>query len=258
MTELERAVAFEEALREQGADQIVPFRWGDAVLTPSLPHVWDLNLLRVTKSGASAAELAAEADRIQGEAGIAHRRVAAEDEHLVEGFEALEWERNRYVFMAYRGEGRRRPTRSEVREVSREAVLPIREALVREAPWADDEVAVRQVLEAGGRIAGAVCPRHFGVQVDGGVVSAADLYGDGATAQVEDVVTLAPHRNQGYAGAVILHAVDEAHASGHDFVFLRADDEDWPKELYARLGFEPIGVKWTFQRRPPSSASEGS
>lgn len=255
MTELARAVAFEEALREQGADQIVPFRWGDAVLTPSLPHVWDFNLLRVTKSGASAAELAAEADRIQGEAGIAHRRVTAEDEHLVGGFEGLEWERNRFVFMAYRDEAGRPADRLEVREVSRKVLLPIREALVREAPWADDEVAVLEVLEAGARVAGTARPRHFGVHVDGEVVSAADLYGDGATAQVEDVVTLAAHRNQGYASAVILHAVGEALASGHDFVFLVADDEDWPKELYARLGFEPIGVKWTFQRRPPSEGS---
>jgi GNAT superfamily N-acetyltransferase len=255
MTEFARAVAFEEALREQGVDQIVPFRWGDAVLTTSLPRVWDFNLLRVTESGASAAELAAEADRIQGDAGIAHRRVAAEDENLVEGFAELEWETNRFVFMAYRGAAAPFADRPEVREVSREILLPIREALVREAPWADDEVAVRQVLAAGARVAQAARPRHFAVQVDGEMVSAADLYTDGATAQVEDVVTLAPHRNQGYASAVILHAVDEAVASGHDFVFLVADDEDWPKDLYARLGFEPIGRRWTFQRRPPTEGS---
>jgi GNAT superfamily N-acetyltransferase len=255
MTEFERALAFEEALREQGVDQIVPFRWGDAVLTPSLPHVWDFNLLRVTKRGATAAELAAEADRIQGDAGIAHRRVATKDEHLAEGFAELGWEANRFVFMAYRGGGPRGPSRSEAREVAREAILPIREALVREAPWADDEVAVRQVLEAGARLARAVGPRHFAVHVDGQVVSAADLYTDGSTAQVEDVVTLAPHRNRGHASAVILRAVGEALAGGSDFVFLVADEEDWPKELYSRLGFEPIGRKWAFQRRP---ASEGS
>ena len=255
MTEFERAVAFEEALRERGVDQIVPFRWGNAILTPSLPHVWDFNLLRVTKHGVAAAELAAEADRIQGAAGIAHRRVVAEDENLVEGFAKLEWETNRFVFMAYRREAGRADDGSKVHEVSREVLLPIREALVREAPWADDEIAVRQVLEAGARVAQAARPRHFAVQVDGEVVSAADLYTDGTTAQVEDVVTLAPHRNRGYASAVILHAIEQALASGHDFVFLVADDEDWPKELYARLGFQAIGRRWAFQRRPPTEGS---
>lgn len=255
MTELERAIAFEEALRDKGVDQIVPFRWGDAVLTPSLPHVWDFNLLRVTKNGASAEELAAEAERIQGEAGIAHRRVAAKDESLVEGFARLEWETSRFVFMAYRGNAARPAGRPEAREVSREVILPVREALVREAPWADDEVAVRQVLEAGARLGRSARPRHFAVQVDGEAVSAADLYTDGTTAQVEDVVTLAPHRNRGYASTVILCAVDEALVSGNDFVFLVADDEDWPKELYSRLGFEPIGRKWAFQKRPASEAA---
>jgi GNAT superfamily N-acetyltransferase len=255
MTEFERALAFEEALREQGVDQIVPFRWGDAVLTPSLPHVWDFNLLRVTKRGATAAELAAEADRIQGDAGIAHRRVATKDEHLAKGFAELEWETDRFVFMAYRGNAPRAADGPEVREVSRDVLLPIREALVRERPWGDDEVAVHQILEAGARVARATGPRHFAVQVDDEVVSAADLYADGATAQVEDVVTLAPHRNRGYASAVILHAVDAALASGNEFVFLVADDEDWPKELYSRLGFEPVGRKWAFQRRPASGAS---
>jgi GNAT superfamily N-acetyltransferase len=255
MTELERAIAFEEAVRDHGIDQVVPFRWGDALLTPSLPHVWDLNLLRVTENGAGAEELAAEADRIQGAAGIAHRRISARDEQLVQGFAELKWEQNRFVFMAYRGEEARGRSRSEAREVSREVLLPTREALVREAPWADDEVAVQQVLEAGARLAKATRPRHFAVLVDGEAVSAADLYTDGATAQVEDVVTLAPHRNRGHASAVILRAVDEALASGNDFVFLVADDEDWPKELYSRLGFEPIGVKWAFQRRPATGDS---
>jgi GNAT superfamily N-acetyltransferase len=255
MTELERAVAFEEALRDVGADKIVPFRWGEAVLTPSLPRVWDLNLLRVTKSGASTAELVGEADRLQGGAGIAHRRVATEHEQLAEGFAGLGWETNWFVFMAHRGEGGRPTNWAQVDEVPRKTLLPIREALVREAPWANDEVAVRQVLEAGTRIAKGARPRHFAVKVDGQVVSAADLYTDGSTAQVEDVVTLAAHRNRGYASAVIQRAVAEALADGHDFVFLIADDEDWPKELYVRLGFEPIGRKWAFQRRPVSEGS---
>jgi hypothetical protein len=27
-----------------------------------------------------------------------------------------------------------------------------------------------------------------------------------------------------------------------------ADDNDWPKDLYASIGFEPVGRTWAFHR----------
>lgn len=249
MTDLERAIAFEEGLRRQAVDEVVPFRFGEALLTPSLPHVWDLNVLRVLDGKPSAEEVAAEAERIQEGAGLAHRRVVADDEALLPGFQELGWETTRYVFMTHRGGGTREAPGIGVQEVERAALLPLREALVREAPWGDNDEAVSQILAAQTRAAKAGRARHFVVLVDGEGVSAAELYSDGRTAQVEDVITLASHRNRGYASAVILHAVEAALVAGHDFVFLVADAEDWPKELYARLGFEAIGYTSAFQRR---------
>ena len=78
----------------------------------------------------------------------------------------------------------------------------------------------------------------------------ADLYSDGSTAQIESVLTLEPYRKRGLATAVVNAAVATALAEGHDFVFLIADQEDWPKEMYARLGFEPLGVFWDFTKTP--------
>jgi hypothetical protein len=49
---------------------------------------------------------------------------------------------------------------------------------------------------------------------------------------------------------VIQRAVNEALATGHDFVFLTADADDWPKELYNRLGFEEVGTEWAFLKSP--------
>jgi GNAT superfamily N-acetyltransferase len=248
MTELERASAFEEALRERAADEVVPFAFGSAVITGSLPQVWDLNLLRVERRGPTVAALAAEAERIQGEARLSHRRVAALDETLGDGFRELGWERDRFLFMAYRGASER-AGKAPVEQVEHEALLPIREAMVRERPWAEDKETVRQILAAQARVAETGRARHFAVVMDGEIVSAADLFSDGRTAQVEDVVTHPDHRGRGYASAVVLHAVAVALSEGHDFVFLVADAQDWPKDLYARLGFEPVGVKWTFQKR---------
>jgi hypothetical protein len=33
-------------------------------------------------------------------------------------------------------------------------------------------------------------------------------------------------------------------------VFLTADDADWPKQLYAKLGFDEAAHHWRFTRRP--------
>ena len=38
---------------------------------------------------------------------------------------------------------------------------------------------------------------------------------------------------------------------GHELIFIVADDDDWPKDLYARLGFDPIGRAWAFTRPGP-------
>jgi hypothetical protein len=37
-----------------------------------------------------------------------------------------------------------------------------------------------------------------------------------------------------------------------ELLFIVADDNDWPKDLYARLGFEPVGRTRAFHRLPPA------
>jgi ribosomal protein S18 acetylase RimI-like enzyme len=55
------------------------------------------------------------------------------------------------------------------------------------------------------------------------------------------VGTLHDHRGRGYAKAVVLAAIAAARKRGAEFVFLVADHDDWPKELYRRLGFDELG-----------------
>jgi ribosomal protein S18 acetylase RimI-like enzyme len=60
------------------------------------------------------------------------------------------------------------------------------------------------------------------------------------------VLTLERFRNRGLARAVVSKALGEARASDHDLVFLIADRDDWPKELYGKLGFDVVGRIWEF------------
>ena len=92
--------------------------------------------------------------------------------------------------------------------------------------------------------------RRFVARIDGALAGECDLYIDGADAQVEFVDTLEEFRGRGVARAVVLGAAEAARASGADRVFILADENDWPKELYRRLGFDPMARRWEVQRYP--------
>ena len=60
------------------------------------------------------------------------------------------------------------------------------------------------------------------------------------------MLTLERFRNRGLARATVMRALAASRAAGHDLTFLIADRDDWPKELYAKLGFDEIGRIWEF------------
>jgi hypothetical protein len=41
-------------------------------------------------------------------------------------------------------------------------------------------------------------------------------------------------------------AIDLARSAECDPIVIPADLDDWPKELYARMGFVPLGVQFSF------------
>jgi predicted GNAT family acetyltransferase len=252
--ELEQAIAFEEALLEAAVERVEPSPLGSAVFTDSLPLIWSLNLLRVEQAHATVEEIAAEAERLQREAGLEHRRVAIDDETagraLEPGFTTLGWKPDVFLFMVPRRDPYRPVDTGSVVEVGREELRPIREAILGE--WLGDveEEVMDQLGESDRRFAEAGNARHFAVLVDSNPVSSTDLYSDGRIAQIEDVGTLPDHRGAGHASAVVVKALEEARAMGHEFIFLVADARDWPKEMYHRLGFDGIGEKYAYLLHP--------
>jgi ribosomal protein S18 acetylase RimI-like enzyme len=254
-SEFERAVAFERAMRMRSAERVIPFRFGHAYFNSSFPQIWDLNVVCVeARDEVDPGEVASDAELLHSDAGHAHRRVAASDDRVGASCERflkrLGWESDRLVVMVYRGPGERTSGDAVVDEVANGDLRDFRREIARDAPWAESEEVVEMLLDASVLWSEVGAGRHFAVREDGRVVSAADLYSDGRTAQVEDVATSPDNRGRGLASAVVLRAVEEAVASGHDFVFLVAGDGTWPKELYTRLGFETIGHTWTFLRKP--------
>src|SRR5207245_3307762 len=105
-------------------------------------------------------------------------------------------------------------------------------------PWGDDEIS--SLLDAAKRLIMLAVPtRFFAAFADGEVAAYCEVRSDGGVAQVEDVNTLPRFRGRGLGRAVVQRAVDEARAT-NDIVYLEALAEDWPRQLYAKLGFDVI------------------
>jgi ribosomal protein S18 acetylase RimI-like enzyme len=250
VSELERIVAFTRALDDARADELVPFAWGTALFNRALWRLWDWNQVRLERDGdgLDARVLAREADRLQGGARLAHRKISVDDgglgERLAPQFDRLGWRTQRLLVMVSTGEPDRADDLWPVEEAAEPALRPARVA----ANGGVSNDTVRQVLRAKRVRAEVASVRWFAARADGEVASYCEVYSDGRIAQIEDVATVPAHRRRGLARAVVLRTLAEARAAGHDLVFLTADEDDWPKALYERLGFETVGRFYGFVR----------
>jgi ribosomal protein S18 acetylase RimI-like enzyme len=239
--DLARAYAF-LARGEMAGERREPSSVGTAVFDEEVPKRLDSNFLRVEQEAAPD-DVLAEARR------LGRRMIHVEDtelgERLAPFFAERRWLVRRHVVMAQLREPDRNGDRSLVQEVDEETLRPARHRVVTGQPWGTPEV-MAQLFAGKQLISRRVKTRFFAIKVDGEVASYTDLYQDGSDAQIEDVGTVHEHRCRGYATSVVLAAIDVARRDGAEFVFLVADREDWPKELYRRLGFEELGYYLKF------------
>jgi ribosomal protein S18 acetylase RimI-like enzyme len=245
--ELARIHRFEREV-EMAGTETVDSPLGVGVLTPELPLRHDSNYLLIERAR-DAAEAIAEADRVLGGAGRDYRVILTFDEglgaRLRPDFDALGWRTQNHIFMVQRRAPEKTADLSVVEEVAESALRPGRTREILAQPWGSPELA-EQLADAKLLLGKRAQTRFFGVVVGGEVVSWTDLYVAQTVGQIEDVATLEEHRGQGYATAVVLHAAEEARRAGADLIFLVADDEDWPKVLYERLGFDTVGRQYKF------------
>jgi ribosomal protein S18 acetylase RimI-like enzyme len=249
--DLDAAWRFDVMIQERCATRIEEFDWGTAIFNEEFPRVHDQNLLRLERGfrEVTARDLASAADRVQRPAGLSHRKLLVPDrsagERLAPEFTELAWRRARNLVMAHRGERPAEP-RHPVQTVDPES---IREARVRDSARELDRTAGEQITGALELIAEVVeSSSAFAVFADGEAVSWCVLYEEGGVAEIDAVATVVTHRRRGYGRAVVEAATRAALHAGNELVFLIADDEDWPKELYATIGYEPIGVRYEFTR----------
>jgi GNAT superfamily N-acetyltransferase len=235
-----RARAFWTAAHTAVCDVVTPWAHGTIVRATRYPTYHDYNLIRVEDDAPlTADELVEIAD--EALAGLAHRRidfdVIASAERVRDEFQARGWKTVRLLWMRHDGTAQDEDDRS-LEEVPYDAVADLRDAWHREDfpqerdPRAYHEAAREVALARGARVVAAVA--------DGVPVAFAQLERDGDAAEVSQVFVRADRRGAGL-GTAITKAAIRLGSDARD-LFIVADDEDRPKELYARLGFRPV---WT-------------
>ena len=254
--ELDAALRFLARVDDAVAGELVPLGWGTGVFDRARPLVWDGNYVRAEWTAElEAAYLAGSAEPLFAERGLAHRMAVVPDERegkrLAPGFEALGWRRAHEVVMV----SRIQPTapRHKVEQVSVAELRQARREVELAEPPGDADPAVLpslldQLASRDELIAGAVDKRHLAVLADGRPVAFCELYSRDAVGQIELVTTRPEHRNRGYGRAIVSAAVAASREQGDELTFLVALADDWPQELYRRLGFEPAGLIHRFRR----------
>jgi ribosomal protein S18 acetylase RimI-like enzyme len=232
-----RARAWRHACHAAVCDSIEPWAHGTVVRASHYPTYYDFNVVRVEQEpGIGVAELAAFAD--EALAGLDHRRL---------DFEALEagesrrreltaggWKATRLLWMRHERPLPAGGPEVEVEEVPYEAVEELRLAWHLEdfegTEYERFSIAAREVAMTRRVLVLAVleCGRPIGF-------AQLERAGDGA--EVTQVFVHPAHRGRGQGTALTRAAI--LGAGDVEDLWIVADDEDRPKELYRRLGFEP-------------------
>jgi GNAT superfamily N-acetyltransferase len=248
---LERIVAYLRRVEEAVVDEARPIPHATALLTPTLPLVWQLNAVRVEDREVEADRLTAIADDALGHA--AHRKLVVHDEALGSRLAPLlgrrGWNVYRLLVMVRDRDSERDVPPEQGGEVDRETGARTLAAFRREQPFGWQEQAVQQLEAMDERYGRVLYARDFAAPLDA-PASSCRLYTADGLAQVDEVGTLERRRGRGYASAAVLAAAETAAAEGCDPVFLLTDAADWPQHMYARLGFSPLAQLYEFLKLP--------
>ena len=233
-----RAVAWRRAQLESVCDVITPWAHGLLVLATRYPSYFDFNAVVVQQpTGMDAAGLAAVADGLM--AGLGHRRIEFESDpeaqRLAPGFDALGWRTFRLVMMRCDGEA---PAAGAVpvTEVGYDDVIELRRA------WHHEdfpELASNYMADAR-EVSLARGARVLAAAGESGPIGFAQLEQAGDGIEVHDVYVLPDHRGRGVGGAVTAAAVRWALEQEPRDVWIVADADGRPRDLYARLGFVAV------------------
>jgi ribosomal protein S18 acetylase RimI-like enzyme len=251
---IDRALAGEHGLIRELSDRIEALPWGFAFFDDAVRGVYHANAVQVTAAeGVSGPEVIDVAERLL--AGLAYRRVVVEHEAVLDqvapAFLQAGWRRRTEIFMEHRREPDRIAVPESVVEIGFEELAASEDTFIAMEPWGGDHHVRAEFIHRNRRASHAGRERIFAAMDEGAPVGWAKLRAlEGGVMQIEDVAVLQHARGLGLGRGVVTAALQAGRAESPPLLFIIADEDDWPKELYARLGFDAIGRVGVFERLP--------
>lgn len=241
-----RALDWRRDCRAAVCDVAEPWAHGAVLRATDLPTYYEYNVVRVERDPQmSVDELAALADTAL--AGLSHRLIDFEPlpaaEPLRAGFEALGWRTSRLLWMHHEAAPPPGP------DIAVETV-PYEEVHALRVAWqlADGFVGPDSYIAEARRVAETRGVQVLGVREAGEAIAFAQIEHVGDDAEISQVYVDPRYRGTG-RGTALTRAVIVAAGSVRD-LWICADDEGRPKDLYARLGFRAALTTMEFLRLP--------
>jgi len=231
------------------AEEVHKVDGGWLLRTPALPQVWDLNQLHLTRPVTPAVAVAL-SDALQSNLTYRCFQVDVDPRSSAEeAFRSTGWNVDRDVYMVLASSPEPPIDASDIEELNEDEATTLMSLWVEEDHPGISPSSRAQLEEASrreGRLWGERC---FGIfAADRSPLAMTKLRTNESVAWVEDVFTAPWARRQGHARRLVSLAASLAAARNPDLTFIIADDNDWPKELYASIGFRPVGWTGSFHR----------
>jgi ribosomal protein S18 acetylase RimI-like enzyme len=247
--ELARAWRFECEMQDRCASSRRAFDFGTALYNDALRRVYDTNFVRFEHGFDDLTGDVVEVYADELQASLRHRKVLIPDERagarVADDLKKRGWRYFTLLTMAYRGNGQPQPHAAE--EVEPAALRGARERALDDGQR--DAEARRQIVAFTELMASVGCTRLFAARADRNEIgSFCALFQEDGVGQIDEVTTVEQFRRRGLGAAVVGSALRASVASGAELTFLVADEGDWPKDWYHRLGFEPIGRRYELLR----------
>jgi GNAT superfamily N-acetyltransferase len=225
-----------------------------ALATPSLPRVWELNLV-LAPATAGIERVIDLADELQSAAALEHRKLrldgVAAAQPLRAAAELRGWTLDRELVMTLDPAAATPPrVLGRVEPIDEDALAAAEDEFLAAEPYGDDPEVRRQLVAQHSRWGrSARTARSLGIVEEGRVVAWCRTYDDGALLELDDVSVLPTCRGRGLGRELVAGVVASAPAGR--VPFLIADAADRPRNLYERLGFVAVGERLGATRAPP-------
>lgn len=243
------AVAWQRRLG-MGAEG-VDLGWGAAMVTADLPYVFDQNVVWV-RAAADPEHVLRATEDVGAAAGWPHRTIEVSDQtvaaHLRPALTAAGYAEIRNVTMVLPVDHEPSAGAGDTAVVSIAEQQALARSLIAEEPWATSDAILDQFAQRERRLAAVTAGRAV-VAPAAAPVSRALLLSDGGFFEIDSVMTLSDHRGKGWSSAVMQRAVQIGVATRRPVVLV-AEESDWPRQWYERLGFWSVGVLSVFRRWP--------